>query len=314
MKKITICFEDFWPALDPKNNFFISLLKRHFEVEVLDSNQFVDIRFISMFKKKTFRDRANKFIDRVTMKARNITFIHDISNRIENTGKPEKTSRERMTIYFTGENYVPDLALYDLTISTVYLEDDALIYMPLWFMNVDWFKDNSLLNDLMARFGRAIEPEELVQVSSFKKTKFCSAVIGRHHYLRMYAISKLKDFGGCDVYGRANAIDKKLDALEPYFYNLCFENSLAPGYITEKLIEAKMAGCVPLYYGYFVDKEKYNMGSFINLADYDMHFSDALFSKTLMASVNETPLLKCDPIQWFEEVESKILSKIKNYL
>ncbi|NBU75048.1 MAG: hypothetical protein EBS30_07495, partial [Planctomycetes bacterium] len=32
-------------------------------------------------------------------------------------------------------------------------------------------------------------------------------------------------------------------------FTLSFENSQAPGYLTEKLLHAKMAGCVPLYWG-----------------------------------------------------------------
>ena len=32
--------------------------------------------------------------------------------------------------------------------------------------------------------------------------------------------------------------------------NLCFENSIAPGYITEKILHARMAGCVALSYAH----------------------------------------------------------------
>lgn len=37
--------------------------------------------------------------------------------------------------------------------------------------------------------------------------------------------------------------------LQKYLFNLCPENSQAPGYVTEKLLEAALAGCIPLYWG-----------------------------------------------------------------
>jgi hypothetical protein len=41
----------------------------------------------------------------------------------------------------------------------------------------------------------------------------------------------------------------KLETLSSYTFNVCFENSDHPGYVTEKLIDAIVAGCVPLYRG-----------------------------------------------------------------
>jgi hypothetical protein len=32
-------------------------------------------------------------------------------------------------------------------------------------------------------------------------------------------------------------------------FTISFENSQAPGYITEKVLHSKMAGCIPLYWG-----------------------------------------------------------------
>lgn len=43
-------------------------------------------------------------------------------------------------------------------------------------------------------------------------------------------------------------VDKRRTLLS-YTFNVCFENSDHPGYVTEKLIDAIVAGCVPLYRG-----------------------------------------------------------------
>ena len=49
-------------------------------------------------------------------------------------------------------------------------------------------------------------------------------------------------------------------------FSLSFENSQASGYITEKVLHAKMAGCVPLYWGDKDTDTDFVPGSFINLS------------------------------------------------
>ena len=46
------------------------------------------------------------------------------------------------------------------------------------------------------------------------------------------------------------AIDSKYDVLGDYRFALCFENTAGPdGYITEKIFDAMLCGCVPVYWG-----------------------------------------------------------------
>lgn len=55
---------------------------------------------------------------------------------------------------------------------------------------------------------------------------------------------------GCDVFGRKTRkppVGKK-ELLSRYFYNLCPENAISPGYVTEKVPEAFLSGCIPLAY------------------------------------------------------------------
>jgi hypothetical protein len=39
-----------------------------------------------------------------------------------------------------------------------------------------------------------------------------------------------------------------------------------------------------------------------------------LFTKEYRSKINDTPLLKVDPIEWFSDVESKIIAKVKEML
>ena len=42
---------------------------------------------------------------------------------------------------------------------------------------------------------------------------------------------------------------RKFEILQDYHFNLCFENTIAPYYCTEKIWDAIIAGCLPIYYG-----------------------------------------------------------------
>lgn len=55
---------------------------------------------------------------------------------------------------------------------------------------------------------------------------------------------------GCDGFGGAFRLTDlpKRDLMKPYVFNLCPENSVGEGYITEKIPEAFLAGCVPITY------------------------------------------------------------------
>lgn len=44
-------------------------------------------------------------------------------------------------------------------------------------------------------------------------------------------------------------VDNKYNLLCRYEFALCFENCIYPGYITEKIFDCFMAGCIPVYYG-----------------------------------------------------------------
>ena len=45
-------------------------------------------------------------------------------------------------------------------------------------------------------------------------------------------------------------VESKNEALQKYKFSICYENARGiPGYITEKIIDCLVAGCVPVYWG-----------------------------------------------------------------
>lgn len=97
--------------------------------------------------------------------------------------------------------------------------------------------------------------DELKKLSPFPKKKALSWVTSnktnrKGHKLRMAFLDKLKSGVQFDLYGRGFIpVDDKWDALAPYSYTIAFENCSTPHYWTEKIMDAYLAWCMPIYYG-----------------------------------------------------------------
>jgi len=61
----------------------------------------------------------------------------------------------------------------------------------------------------------------------------------------------------------------KLAFLSAYKFTIAFENSSYPGYITEKILEALVAGTLPIYWGNPMAARDFNPQCFINCHDFE---------------------------------------------
>jgi hypothetical protein len=99
--------------------------------------------------------------------------------------------------------------------------------------------------------------DEISAEKTFEKTKEISIICSDQtwlngHKLRYAFVNKLmghfKD--KIDVFGRGfNPIIDKYNALAPYKYSVAIENSVIPGYFTEKIADCWLTHTMPLYYG-----------------------------------------------------------------
>eukprot|EP00434_Breviolum_minutum_P003115 symbB.v1.2.002741.t2/scaffold146.1/size298692/22 len=62
-------------------------------------------------------------------------------------------------------------------------------------------------------------------------------------------------------------LDEAIELLRPYKFALVFENKLVPGYVTEKIVNAFLAGCIPIYWGSRSVLEIFNPEAFIYAND-----------------------------------------------
>jgi hypothetical protein len=86
---------------------------------------------------------------------------------------------------------------------------------------------------------------------------------------RYKALSFFAEEEGFDLYGRGwdknsginrkawdriralnpTAARSKIETLSSYRFSLCFENCVFPGYVTEKIFDCFLGGCIPIYWG-----------------------------------------------------------------
>ena len=169
--------------------------------------------------------------------------------------------------HFTGENTSPveDSTVF-LNLGFPHLEfvDEKYIRLPLWMLEIDWFgADLELIQNpkpLPIDRCTQIFPEEIAE-----KKKFCAFVVTNPcNSLRNNSFHWLSQYKQVDSAGRLfnNVGDVifaglgggggelvKHEFLKQYKFCLAFENAASQGYTTEKLLHAKAAGCIPIYWG-----------------------------------------------------------------
>ena len=108
------------------------------------------------------------------------------------------------------------------------------------------------------------------------KTRFCAFICRNTVNFRTVFVQKLQRYKRVDCPGAClnnmEAIGKtwqdKIEFMSHYKFAITFENSIYPGYTTEKIYDALIAGCVPIYYGDPNITLRINPQAFINVSDF----------------------------------------------
>jgi len=163
-------------------------------------------------------------------------------------------------IHFTGENTGPLPA--DLNLGFQHRDmDPNYLRFPLWLLEIDWFGADR------ARLRNPIPiPLELCRGGPVtERSKFCAFVASNPaNPIRNAAFQTLTAWKPVDSAGAlfnnmgpglfaggggGGGEARKVEFLKAYRFCITYENSSSPGYCTEKLLHAKAAGCVPIYWG-----------------------------------------------------------------
>lgn len=147
-------------------------------------------------------------------------------------------------IAMTAENVVPDFTIFDYVVGFDFIE----------------FGDRYCRFPCFARwtgFDQLTSMKHEKGLEKLVKRDFCSFVVSNGHCsdpMRRRFFERLSQYkpiasGGRYLNNIGEAVKDKIEFLRKYKFNIAFENSVVPGYTTEKVMEAFVARTVPIYYG-----------------------------------------------------------------
>ncbi len=234
MKIIKLWFSDFYEGFDPTNNYLHNLLYDIYKVELSSENP--DYLIFSCY--------GNDFLN-----------------------------YDCVRIFYTGENLRPDFNLCDYAIGFDHLNfGERYLRYP----------NYALIED---QFSQLIKPQNQVDFSLEKKDHFCNFIYAnaqadptRDHFFHLLNKYKKVSSPGrhlnnisWDVGERFSEdwMYTKLQFQSRCKFSIAFENTSSPGYATEKLMHAFIAGTVPIYWGNPAVTKDFNPNSFINCHDFN---------------------------------------------
>ena len=216
-----------------------------------------------------------------------------------------------ITLFHTAENVRHNHVHTDFSISyDLDVESKRHIRHPYWMEIVDWSHEGVAGNN-NRRFGELLNIKALMKPLGYQiisRDRKAVLVTSHLNELRSNCLQSTKKIMQVDGFGpyfdknirdhnRSNFSKKKI--LENYSFNLCPENSVAPGYITEKIPEAFAAGCLPITY---VDESvgiDFNSEAMINLrsSKYEniTHLRETLLGKNSLLRFADIPLITKEP-------------------
>lgn len=249
--KIRVTFVDFWPGFKPSQNILLSALKYYrndLNVMLVAPDSNYDICFCSIFGSQR----------------------HLMHNKI----------------MFLGENIRPDYSTCQASLSSDYDSYGGRNqYFPLWLLEYDLFDDNPQATLSFTDYCKLTKYCDYNPRFQDRSSKVC-AIFNNRDLARINILHPLIQEGLVDGFGRyfqrpfEEGYAAKLKVLSDYKFHFCTENSYWPGYVTEKIIHAKAAGCIPIY-----DSRNDPWGIINTQALIDLKYLDSLELKDYISEI-----------------------------
>jgi hypothetical protein len=271
---------DFWPGFEPKDFLLtkaVQIVTGCEDLEIVSNESVpVDVEICSTFCFESIRE---KVIARSKMN-RNLDTYNDYICRTSFGHRIRYDNPSKKRIWYTGENLRAPVGIFDGTISfdkSDYLKRN--LYFPLIYFGIDWF-------EVKRENGFRFTPDELVSIRSFdqkrpiKACSFASNLAPSREQL----LALVSEFMPVDRYGKSvgKPVQSKKDVSQGYQFQVCNENSIYPGYVTEKLIDSWMFGNLPIWTGMVRSDLEINPESYLDLTSLN---SEEIYS--VLESLND---------------------------
>jgi hypothetical protein len=211
------------------------------------------------------------------------------------------SSQRTLRVQFTGESFYNPPDLYDINlICALPSQNNNIIPHTLAGLNI-------YVHNL---YDKLKQPRVL---NLDKKTRFCVFVVSNGAASERANFFKcLSEYKRVDSYGKflnncpgvtlpECDTDEYYDSLCSYKFMICFENARTNYYLTEKLINAYLSGCIPIYWGCPETDRLINPKSCLVLDPSASHNS-------MLELVEKVKILDNDPVAYKEMYEQPLFT------
>jgi len=270
MEKLRAFVDGFWKGFQFPGSLLGLALSDRYNVEYVSSPANCDVSIESYFKRKK------------PWPIRHLSpSPHDILER-----------RGVKRIFFSGEPRKIPVGIYHGIISHEPWLGDRSFRLPLWVLSCRLFGETSMADDGTCEENGYTADQLMTASPLLTRAGFACAIFGNLEHSRYSAIDKLSKFGQVDLFGKpfGRTVADKIVTMRNYRFNICYENTIIPGYVTEKSLHAKMAGCIPLWWGDPSYRLDFDEDSLINVYEYGSDF-ERIFDEVDFERIANTPLI-----------------------
>jgi hypothetical protein len=249
--RLKVAFSGFWSGFDPQRNLFQRILEDEMKlkIQIVNATEKSDLEFSSTFLFSGVLKRGTSFAVSKLLKSKSPEY----TNRSRYGFASRKKSASRRKIWYTGENFRTPYYSADGYLGFDADDPDAnIVYFPHWMYRLfEGVNVHSKLSD--EHFMYLLESREIIE-RDLTACMFSSALDPRRLLIR----NTLSNYLKVECFGSAfnrRVESKSLTSLR-FGIQICPENSIYPGYVTEKLLESWNSGNVPIWegldsFGYF---------------------------------------------------------------
>jgi Glycosyltransferase family 10 (fucosyltransferase) C-term/Alpha-(1,3)-fucosyltransferase FucT N-terminal domain len=183
-----------------------------------------------------------------------------------------------LRVFHSAENLRNDFISADYSISfDLNVSSKNHFRLPYWMETIDWSSEG-IVGNQNPRYGQLLTIDRLMQplgkqfLERKKEAIFLSSHFREPRKTVFETVKNVMPITGVGPYFNKNIKSHhksgflKKVLLQEFGFNLCPENSMHPGYYTEKIPEAFFAGCLPIGWADENIKVDFNPEAFINLA------------------------------------------------